>query len=61
MLDGDYSLISLMIYFDVIYVIQVNDANRNAIYDPYKGEVFSQILKEIAKSTEHGRDGKKVN
>lgn len=60
-LDGDFSLISLVIYFDVVYVIQVNDANRNAVFDPYKGEVFGQILKDIVKGSDHRKSSKKMN
>lgn len=52
-LDADYTLISLLIQFDVIYKIQVSDANRNAVLDPYKGEKISQILKELVNDAPH--------
>lgn len=57
-LDADYSLISMLLDYDIIYKIQVSDANRNAIYDPYKGEEFNRIIKEIAQKGEHAKDAK---
>lgn len=52
-LDADYRLISLLIQFELIYKIQVNDANRNALKDPYKGEKFSNFIKKINANNDH--------